>query len=82
MLHVLVDGSVTMASPTMHTPTATDASLTDLTVKEKRSSTRDYRGFVAGVFSGLAKLTGAFISCYVVETLLTQPNPKFWRVEQ
>ncbi|KAG6014612.1 hypothetical protein E4U54_005021 [Claviceps lovelessii] len=41
----------------MHTPTATDASLTDLTVKEKRSSTRDYRGFVAGVFSGLAKLT-------------------------
>jgi hypothetical protein len=30
--------------------------------EEKKESTKNYKGFVAGVFSGIAKLTGMFSS--------------------
>lgn len=31
--------------------------------KPATSARRDYKGFVAGVFSGIAKLTGMFVLC-------------------
>ncbi|KAG6113669.1 hypothetical protein E4U31_000102 [Claviceps sp. LM219 group G6] len=46
-----------MASLTMHTPAATDAALPEVPAIDEPSSIRDYRGFVSGVFSGLAKLS-------------------------
>lgn len=38
-----------------------DASM-EVDVEEKREAVKNYKGFVAGVFSGIAKLTGMFIS--------------------
>lgn len=50
-----------MASLTMHhTPAAADAALPKVPAIDEPSPIRDYKGFVSGVFSGLAKLSGAF----------------------
>ncbi|KAG5951594.1 hypothetical protein E4U53_002729 [Claviceps sorghi] len=46
-----------MASPAMRTSAATDASPREAARNSTPSSSRDYKGFVSGIFSGLAKLS-------------------------
>lgn len=48
-----------MAFPTMQNAPSTSAALPE--VATEKSSSRDYKGFVAGVFSGIAKLTGMLL---------------------
>ncbi|KAG5927415.1 hypothetical protein E4U42_002287 [Claviceps africana] len=45
-----------MASSTLRTPVATDALPREATISATASPSGDYRGFVSGIFSGLAKL--------------------------
>jgi hypothetical protein len=42
---------------------------------EKKESSKNYKGFVAGVFSGVAKLSGEYRICLLSSHLL--PDPEF-----
>lgn len=44
--------------------------------KPATSAKRDYKGFVAGVFSGIAKLSGMFISTLFLIIILIKMNSR------